>query len=101
NNPANPDAHRRTTGPEILKQLPRVDAFVSAVGTGGTITGVGEVLRSRRADTRIVAVELAASTVLSGGQPGFHQIQGIGAGFVPDVLKTEIYDEVLRVTDDV
>jgi cysteine synthase len=101
NNPANPDAHRRTTGPEIVKQLPRVDAFVSAVGTGGTITGVGEVLRSKRADTRIVAVEPAASPVLSGGEPGFHQIQGIGAGFVPDVLNTRIYDEVLRVSDDV
>src|SRR4029453_12315059 len=101
NNPANPDAHRRTTGPEIMKQLPRVDAFVSAVGTGGTITGVGEVLRSRHGDTRIVAVEPAASPVLSGGEPGFHRIQGIGAGFVPDVLNTRIYDEVLCVSDDV
>jgi cysteine synthase A len=101
NNPANPDAHRRTTGPEILQQLPRVDAFISGVGTGGTITGVGEVLRSRRADTRIVAVEPAASPVLSGGQPGFHHIQGIGAGFVPDVLNTRIYDEVVCVSDDV
>jgi cysteine synthase len=99
NNPANPDAHRRTTGPEILRQLPRVDAFVSAVGTGGTITGVGDVLRSRRSDTRIVAVEPAASPVLSGGEPGFHQIQGIGAGFVPDVLNTGIYDEIVQVTD--
>jgi cysteine synthase A len=100
-NPANPDAHRRTTGPEILRQLPRVDAFVAGVGTGGTITGVGEVLRSRRADTRIVAVEPAASAVLSGGQPGFHRIQGIGAGFVPNVLDVRIYDEVIRITDDV
>ena len=100
-NPANPDAHRRTTGPELLRQLPRVDAFVAGVGTGGTITGVGEVLRSRRADTRIVAVEPAASAVLSGGQPGFHHIQGIGAGFVPNVLDVRIYDEVIRIADDV
>jgi cysteine synthase A len=101
NNPANPEAHRRTTGPEILRQLPRVDAFVAGVGTGGTITGVGEVLRSRRSDTRVVAVEPAASAVLSGGAPGFHHIQGIGAGFVPDVLDTHIYDEVIRISDDV
>jgi cysteine synthase len=101
NNPANPEAHRRTTGPEILRQLPRVDAFVAGVGTGGTITGVGEVLRSRNADTRIVAVEPAGSPVLSGGEPGFHHIQGIGAGFVPDVLDTHVYDEVLTISDDV
>jgi cysteine synthase A len=101
NNPANPDAHRRTTGPEILRQLPRVDAFVAGVGTGGTITGVGEVLRSRRADTLVVAVEPAGSPVLSGGAPGFHHIQGIGAGFVPEVLDQRIYDRVVRVTDDV
>ena len=101
NNPANPDAHRRTTGPEILRQLPRVDAFVAGVGTGGTITGVGQVLRERRADTQIIAVEPAASPVLSGGQPGFHRIQGIGAGFVPDVLDTRIFDRVIRVTDEV
>ena len=100
-NPANPDAHRRTTGPEIVKQLPRVDAFVAGVGTGGTITGVGEVLRSRRADTRIVAVEPAASAVLSGRQPGFHRIQGIGAGFVPNVLDVRIYDQVICIADDV
>ena len=100
-NPANPDAHRRTTGPEILQQLPRVDAFVAGVGTGGTITGVGEVLRSRRADTRIVAVEPMTSAVLSGGAAGFHRIQGIGAGFVPDVLDTRIYDEIIQVSDDV
>jgi cysteine synthase A len=99
NNPANPEAHRRTTGPEILRQLPRVDAFVAGIGTGGTITGVGEVLRSRNARTRIVAVEPASSPVLSGGQPGFHHIQGIGAGFVPDVLDTHIYDEVIGVDD--
>jgi len=100
-NPANPDAHRRTTGPEIVRQLPRVDAFVSAVGTGGTITGVGEVLRDRNQRVHIVAVEPAASPVLSGGQPGFHHIQGIGAGFVPDVLDTHIYDEVVTIADAV
>jgi len=100
-NPANPDAHRRTTGPEILRQLPRVDAFVAGVGTGGTITGVGEVLRDRAPQIRIVAVEPAASPVLSGGAPGFHQIQGIGAGFVPDILDTRIYDEVMGISDEV
>ena len=100
-NPANPDAHRRTTGPEILRQLPRVDAFVAGVGTGGTITGVGQVLRDRDPQVRIVAVEPAASPVLSGGAPGFHQIQGIGAGFVPDILDTRIYDEVMGISDDV
>jgi cysteine synthase A len=101
NNPANPDAHRRTTGPEIIRQLPRIDAFVAGVGTGGTITGVGEVLRNRSKDTRIVAVEPAASAVLSGGEPGFHHIQGIGAGFVPDVLDTAIYDQVMKMDDGV
>ena len=101
NNPANPEAHRRTTGPEILQQLPRVDAFVAGVGTGGTITGVGDVLKKRNAATRIVAVEPAASPVLSGGKPGFHRIQGIGAGFVPDVLDTSVFDRVITVSDDV
>jgi cysteine synthase len=101
NNPANPEAHRRTTGPEILQQLPRVDAFVAGVGTGGTITGVGDVLKKRNAATEIVAVEPAASPVLSGGKPGFHRIQGIGAGFVPDVLDTAIFDRVIKVSDDV
>ena len=101
NNPANPEAHRRTTGPEILQQLPRVDAFVAGVGTGGTITGVGDVLKKRNAATKVVAVEPAASPVLSGGKPGFHRIQGIGAGFVPDVLDTTIFDRVIKISDDV
>jgi cysteine synthase A len=100
-NPANPDAHRRTTGPEILRQLPQVDALVAGVGTGGTITGVGQVLRERNPHTRIVAVEPASSPVLSGGKPGYHGIQGIGAGFVPDVLDTHVYDEVIPVSDGV
>jgi cysteine synthase A len=99
-NPANPEIHRRTTAPEILAQLPRIDAFVAGVGTGGTITGVGEVLRAERRDVRVYAVEPAASAVLSGGEPGFHHIQGIGAGFVPDILNTAVYDEVLAVADD-
>ena len=100
NNPANPDIHRRTTGPEILTQLPGIDAFVAGVGTGGTITGVGEVLRERHPRAWIAAVEPAGSPVLAGGEPGFHGIQGIGAGFVPENLNTKIYDEVLAVTDD-
>jgi cysteine synthase len=99
-NPANPEVHRRTTGPEILRQLPEVNAFVAGVGTGGTITGAGEVLRDRQPGIWIAAVEPAASPVLSGGEPGFHGIQGIGAGFVPDNLNTRIYDEVLAVSDE-
>jgi cysteine synthase len=99
-NPANPEAHRRTTAPEIVAQMPQVDAFVAGVGTGGTITGVGEVLRAERPNVRIYAVEPAASPVLSGGEPGFHQIQGIGAGFVPETLNTTIYDEVIGVSDE-
>jgi cysteine synthase A len=98
-NPANPEAHRRTTAPEILAQMPQVDAFVAGVGTGGTITGVGEVLRAERPGVRIYAVEPAASPVLSGGEPGLHQIQGLGAGFVPETLNTTIYDEVIGVSD--
>lgn len=101
-NGANPEAHRRTTGPEIVKALGAqgVDAFVAGVGTGGTITGVGEVLKGHNAAVRIVAVEPDASPILSGGQPGPHKIQGIGAGFIPDVLNTAIYDEVIRVTNE-
>jgi cysteine synthase A len=100
NNPANPEVHRRTTGPEIVEQLPALDAFVAGVGTGGTISGVGEVLRAHRSGIWIAAVEPAASPVLSGGEPGFHGIQGIGAGFVPDNLNTTVYDEVVAVTDE-
>jgi cysteine synthase A len=100
-NPANPEIHRRTTAPEILEALDdRVDVFVAGVGTGGTITGVGEVLKDRSADTRIVAVEPATSAVLSGMPPGPHKIQGIGAGFVPPVLNRDVIDEVIPVTDE-
>ncbi|MDQ3741765.1 MAG: cysteine synthase A [Actinomycetota bacterium] len=100
-NPANPEVHRRTTAPEILDALDgRVDVFVAGVGTGGTITGVGEVLKQRDASTRVVAVEPATSAVLSGMPPGPHKIQGIGAGFVPPVLNREVIDEVLPVTDE-
>ena len=99
-NPANPEVHRRTTAPELLRQFERIDAFVVGVGTGGTITGVGEVLKARMPGVRIVAVEPAASPVLSGGEPGFHKIQGIGAGFVPEILNTSIYDEVIAVSDE-
>jgi cysteine synthase A len=98
-NPANPEIHRRTTAQEILRQFERVDAFVAGVGTGGTITGVGQVLRQEMPGVKIYAVEPASSPVLSGGEPGFHKIQGIGAGFVPDVLDVSVYDDVIRVTD--
>jgi cysteine synthase A len=99
NNPANPEAHRKTTARELLWALgPKIDAFVCGVGTGGTITGVGEVLRSKNKDTHIAAVEPAGSAVLSGCSPGPHRIQGIGAGFVPGVLNTQVYDEVIQVT---
>jgi len=99
-NPANPAAHRLTTAEEILQQMPHVDAFVAGVGTGGTITGVGEVLRERYPDLKIFAVEPASSPVLSEGEAGYHKIQGIGAGFVPVVLNTAVYDEVIPVSDE-
>ena len=100
-NPANPEAHRKTTGPEIWDSMNgEVDAFVAAVGTGGTITGVGEVLKQRNKNIRIVAVEPASSPVISGGSPGPHKIQGIGAGFIPSVLNRDIIDEIIPVTDD-
>ncbi len=100
-NPANPDAHRRTTAREILEQAGTLDAFVAGVGTGGTITGVGEVLKEELGGhVRIVAVEPAKSPVLSGGKPGLHEIQGIGAGFVPEVLNMDIIDEIIRVSDE-
>jgi cysteine synthase A len=100
-NPANPDAHRRSTGPELWADLDgRIDVFVAGVGTGGTITGAGEHLKERNPELYIVAVEPAASPVLSGGPPGPHRIQGIGAGFVPRILNREIIDEVLAIGDD-
>ncbi len=99
-NPANPEIHRRTTAEEIWRDTDgRVDAVISAIGTGGTITGVGQVLKSRKPGIEVIAVEPDASPVLSGGSPGPHKIQGTGAGFVPSILDTHIYEEVIRVTD--
>lgn len=100
-NPANPEAHRKTTGPEIWNDTDgEVDAFVAGVGTGGTITGVGEYLKSKNDKIEIIAVEPATSPVLSQGKPGPHKIQGIGAGFVPEILNTKIYDSVVPVDND-
>jgi len=99
-NAANPEAHRRTTAREILKQCPELDVFVAGVGTGGTVTGVGSVLKSERPNVEIVAVEPASSAVLTGGEPGFHAIQGLGAGFVPDILDEDVIDRIVTVGDE-
>lgn len=100
NNPANPEIHRKTTAKEILQQVPDLDAFVAGVGTGGTITGVGEVLKGKNKHVRIVAVEPRDSAILSGNKPGPHKIQGIGAGFIPNVLNIRLLDEIVQVSNE-
>lgn len=100
NNPANPETHKKTTAVEILEQAPQIDAFVAGVGTGGTISGVGEILKNHFPSVEIIAVEPKSSSVLSGKAPGYHTIQGLGAGFIPSVLNTSIYDDIIQVSDE-
>lgn len=99
-NVANPEKHYATTAEEILKDLPEIDAFISGVGTGGTITGVGKNIKSKKTDVQIIAVEPAKSPVLAGGNPGPHKIQGIGAGFIPDIYDASVVDEIISVTEE-